>query len=120
MPGLEIRGLRYHHLGVPTDVARPGEEHLEALGVHVVPWERNPFGVEFMRFEPACAVPEVVRRVPHLAFEVDDLDAALVGREILIAPNSPSGGVRVAFISHDGLPVELMQFTDPDDPRRSR
>jgi hypothetical protein len=40
---------------------------------------------------------------------VDDLEAALVGREIIIEPNSPSPGVRVAFIVDDGAPVELMQ-----------
>ncbi|MBI4912516.1 MAG: hypothetical protein HY823_07245 [Acidobacteria bacterium] len=112
-------GFHYHHFGVPTETPREGEEHLEALGVHLVPWNSNPFGIEFMRFEPHCKVPDLVRRVPHLAFEVDDLDAALEGQPILIPPNAPSDGVRVAFIEHDGLPVELLQFTDPQDPRRA-
>ena len=47
----------------------------------------------------------------HLAFEVDDLEAEIAGREILIAPNSPSPGVRVAFIVADGAPVEFLQYT---------
>jgi hypothetical protein len=55
-------------------------------------------------------VPEILRRVPHIAFAVDDLDEALKGREILIAPTEPSAGVRVAFILDDGAPVELLQF----------
>jgi len=55
-------------------------------------------------------VPEIVRTVPHIAFAVDDLDEALKGREILIAPTEPSVGVRVAFILDDGAPVELLQF----------
>ena len=112
-------GFRYHHLGVPTDQARAGEEHLPGLGVHLVPWDRNPFAIEFMRFEPSCEVPDLVRRIPHLAFEVEDLDAALAGRIVIIPPNSPSNGVRVAFIEHDGLPVELLAFSDPQDPRRA-
>jgi len=41
---------------------------------------------------------------------VDDLDEALKGREILIAPTEPSAGVRVAFILDDGAPIELLQF----------
>jgi hypothetical protein len=45
-----IPGLRYHHLGFPQEQARPGEQHLDPLGVHVVPWDSNPFGIEFMRF----------------------------------------------------------------------
>jgi hypothetical protein len=48
--------------------------------------------------------------VPHVAFEVDDLEAALEGREVLIEPNSPSPGVRVAFVVDNGAPVELMQM----------
>lgn len=63
-----------------------------------------------IRFEPHCGVPAIVRTVPHIAFAVDDLDEALKGREILIAPTEPSVGVRVAFILDDGAPVELLQF----------
>ena len=63
-----------------------------------------------MRFDADCVVPDLVRNVPHVAFEVDDLDAELAGKEILIAPNSPSPGVRVAFIVHDGAPVELLEI----------
>jgi hypothetical protein len=115
-----IPGLRYHHLGVPHGRARPGEQHLHDLGVHIVAWDSNPFGIEFMRFEPQCEVPDLVRRLPHLAFEVDDLDRAIAGRPLIIPPNRPSEGVRVAFIEHEGLPVELLQFDDPEDPRRAR
>ena len=63
-----------------------------------------------MRFEPEAPVPELVRTVPHVAFEVDDLSAEIAGKEILIAPNSPSPGVTVAFIVENGAPVEFLQF----------
>ena len=63
-----------------------------------------------MRFEPEAPVPELVRTVPHVAFEVDDLSAEIAGKEILIAPNSPSPGVTVAFIVENRAPVEFLQF----------
>ena len=63
-----------------------------------------------MRFEPEAPVPELVRTVPHVAFEVDDLSAEIAGKEILIAPNSPSPGVTVAFIVEYGAPVEFLQL----------
>ena len=63
-----------------------------------------------MRFEPDAPVPELVRTVPHVACEVDDLSAEVAGKEILIAPNSPSPGVTVAFIVENGAPVEFLQF----------
>ncbi|MBI5084716.1 MAG: VOC family protein [Acidobacteria bacterium] len=106
-------GWRYHHLGVPYTEPHPEETHLEHPGVHVRGFATSPYGIEWMRFEPGCAVPEVIRTVPHVAFEVDDLDEALKGKEILIAPNSPAEGVRVAFILDDGAPVELLQFREP-------
>jgi hypothetical protein len=63
-----------------------------------------------MRFEPGSCVPELVRTVPHVAFEVDDLAAALRGKQILTPPNSPSEGVTVAMIVDNGAPVELLAF----------
>lgn len=101
---------KYHHLGMPTDKARPGEQYMEELKLHVVPFDRNPYGIEWMRYEAGCPLPELVRKVPHIAFEVDDLESEIAGQEILIAPNSPSPGVTVAFIVVDGAPVEFLQF----------
>lgn len=109
---------RYHHIGIPTQEAKPGETHLGHLKVFIVSHDKSEFGVEWMRFEADAAVPDLVRQVPHVAFEVDDLAAELAGREILIAPNSPSNGVRVAFIVENGAPIELMEFTDPGHAAR--
>ena len=85
--------------------------HVARLGVHVSGFETSPYGIEWIRFEPHCDVPEIVRSVPHIAFAVDDLDEALNGKEILIAPTEPSAGVRVAFILDDGAPIELLEFS---------
>ncbi len=63
-----------------------------------------------MRFEETSPLPELIRTVPHLAFVVEDLDAALEGREILYDVSSPSAGVRTAMICDDGAPIELMEF----------
>jgi hypothetical protein len=52
----------------------------------------------------------LIKSVPHVAFEVDDLEAAIKGREILTEPNSPSAGVWVAMILDSGAPVELLEF----------
>jgi hypothetical protein len=101
---------RYHHLGIPTTESRPGERHLAEFGVFVSGYETSPYGIEWMRWEPHATTPELVRTVPHVAFEVDDLAAEMAGHEVLIAPNSPSPGLTVAFFVVDGAPVELMKF----------
>ena len=101
---------RYHHLGIPTEVPHEGETYLEEYKLYFTSFETNPYGIEWMRFEPDCPLPELVKTVPHVAFEVDDLDAELEGKDILIAPNSPSPGVTVAFIVDNGAPIEFLQF----------
>jgi hypothetical protein len=101
---------KYHHLGIPTTRVQAGERYLPHLKVHVSGFESSPYGIEWMRFDPDCPVPELVRTVPHVAFEVDDLETEVAGKQLLIAPNSPSPGVRVAFIVDNGAPVEFLQL----------
>ncbi len=104
----------YHHVGIPTDVKRDGETYLEQFKVFVSGYKTSRYGVEWMRFEPDCPLPELVRQVPHVAFKVDDLAEELQGKEVLIEPNSPSEGVRVAFIVENGAPIELLEFFDAE------
>jgi hypothetical protein len=109
-PAVTKKGWRYHHMGIPTESPRAGERHLEHLKVFVSGFETSPYGIEWMRFEPECPVSELIRTVPHIAFEVDDLDAEIEGKELLGAVSEPSEGVRVAMIIDDGAPVELLEF----------
>jgi hypothetical protein len=106
-----IARFRYHHVGKE---ARAGEVYLEDLGMYVSGFSISRFGVEWIRFEKDAPYPELVKTVPHVAFVVDDLDAALAGREILIPPNSPSEGITVAFVVENDAPVEFLQFDGPE------
>ncbi|MBP1649153.1 MAG: hypothetical protein H6Q30_2598 [Bacteroidetes bacterium] len=103
-------GWRYHHMGIPTTESRPGEKYLPHLKIYVSGFDTSPFGIEWMRFEPDCKVSELVRTVPHIAFEVDNLEEALQGRTLLGKIGSPSSGVRAAMIIDNGAPVELIEF----------
>ena len=103
--------MRYHHVGIPTTAPRPGETYLEAYKTFCTDHESNPFGIQWMRYEDDCPLPELVKTVPHVAFQVDDLAAALVGHEVLIEPNSPSPGVTVAFVVVEGAPVEFLELS---------
>jgi len=70
----------------------------------------SAYGVEWMRFEKHSPVPERLQTVPHLAFDVDDLDAAFQRRDVLLPPGSPSEGARATVIVRDGAPIELIWF----------
>lgn len=108
-----MSGRRYHHIGIPTEERREGEVYLERLKMWASGFDTSPYGVEWLRFEPDSPLPELVQTVPHVAFVVDDLEEALVGQEVLIEPNRPSEGLTVAFIVHDGAPIEFLQFDGP-------
>jgi hypothetical protein len=72
-----------------------------------------PFAItEWMWFEHDSTVDELIKTIPHIAFEVDDLDAELSRHNLTIIapPNSPAEGIRVAMIIHNGAPVELIEF----------
>jgi hypothetical protein len=105
-------GWRYHHLGIPTDIAMPGEQYLAQFKLYVSGFDSSPYGIEWMRYEQDSPIHDLIKTVPHLAFEVDDLDLELSRHhfEILTPPNSPGAGTRVAMIVHNGAPIELIEF----------
>lgn len=103
--------MKYNHIGIPTTSEFEGEIDLPKLKMTVSDHENNPFGVQWQRYWDNAPYPDIVKTVPHVAFEVDDLSAAIAGKKVLIRPNSPSEGLLVAFIEVNGAPVELMQYT---------
>jgi hypothetical protein len=102
--------MKYNHVGIPTTRAFEGEIPLPHLKVTVSDHKNNPFGIQWQRYWEDSPCPELVKTVPHVAFEVDDLQAAIKDRHVIIEPNSPSHGVLVAFIEVNGAPIELMQI----------
>jgi len=102
--------MKFNHVGIPTTSRFEGEIDLPHLKITVSDHENNSFGIQWMRYWPDAPYPEIIKTLPHVAFEVEDLEAALQNQKVLIAPNSPSEGVTVAMIEVNGAPVELMQY----------
>ena len=102
--------MKFNHIGIPTAGSFDGEIPLPHLKMTVSDHQGNPFGIQWQRYWDDAPYPDLVKTVPHVAFEVDDLTAALKDQHVIIEPNSPSRGVLVAFIEVSGAPVELMQI----------
>jgi len=100
----------YNHIGIPTTEKKEGEVHIPHLKMYVTDHKKSPHRIQWIRFEDNAPYPDLVLTVPHVAFEVDDLEEALGGQKVIIEPNSPSPGLIVAFIEDSGAPVELMQY----------
>ncbi len=106
--------LHYHHIGIPTNRPLPTEHYDPKYKMTASGYAQSRYGIEWMAFDADCSLPELVKTVPHVAFVVDDLDAAIAGQEVLIEPDSPVEGVRVAFVVENGAPVEFLQFLRPE------
>ncbi len=100
----------FHHVGYPTTRARAGEIHLPDIDLYITDAGQHPHRVEWVRFGPACTLPVALSRTPHVAFVVDQLEAALVGQQVIVPPFEPLPGVRVAFVLDDEAPVEFLEF----------
>ena len=101
---------RFHHVGVITDQPQPGEIYVAETKVHVTNPVAHPYRVEYLRFEPDSPVTGPVRDRPHMAFVVDDLEAALARERVLLGPFRAMEGLRVAFVLKDEAVFEFMQF----------
>jgi len=102
--------MKFNHVGIPVTGSFEGEIDLPHLKMTVSDHENNKYGIQWQRYWQDAPYPELVKSIPHVAFVVEDLDAELLGQKIIIEPNSPSKGLRVAFIEVNGAPVELMEY----------
>ncbi len=77
--------LTYHHVGIPTDRPLPPEDYNERYRCYASGYFESPYGVEWMKYDPDCPLPELIKTVPHVAFIVDH-----------------------------GAPIEFLQFDRPE------
>ena len=101
--------MKFHHVGIPSATPRDGEIYLEGARLFVTDVEASPYRIEWLRFEAGSTMPEQIQNSTHLAFEVDDLAAAMAGKTVLLEPFSPMEGVEVAFVADGEAVIELMR-----------
>jgi hypothetical protein len=102
----------FHHVGLTTLEEQPNEDEVVQSKCWVTDPADHPMRIEFLRYAPDSPVSEEFQSSPHIAYAVDDLEASLVGKEIVIEPFDVDDPpfARVAFTKEDGLFVEYMQF----------
>lgn len=103
-------GWKFHHIGIPTNEKKENERHVP--GCFVSGFNTNPFGIEWMRFEQGSKTQELIQKVPHVAFEVKNLDWELENRgfNVISPPCVTADGIREAMIEYNGAPVQLFEF----------
>ena len=104
------KGMRFHHIGIPTGEVKKDEVYLEKYKFYVSGFNSSEYGIEWMRFEEGSPVADIIKKVPHVAFEVDNLEETIKGKELIGEVGSPSKGIKVAMILDNGAPVEFLEF----------
>ena len=109
---IKNRGWKYHHLGIPTRKKMPDERYIPQFKFYVSGFGNSPFGVEWMRFEKDSPIHKLIQKVPHIAFEVEDINYELAKGDlnVITETNSPAEGIKVAMIEDNGTPIELIEF----------
>jgi hypothetical protein len=103
------QNLKYHHLGIPTSEKRQDEVYLDDFKMFISGYDKSEFKIEWMRILPESKLPDLVKNIPHIAFEVENLDEILKGKKVIIEPNFPSPEYKVAFIEENGAPIEFLE-----------
>ena len=73
-------------------------------------FRKNPYHIEWLRYEPDTPVTGPVRHLPHVAFRVDSIQEAAKGLKVLLEPFD-AGLATVGFYqTPDGGIVEFMEY----------
>lgn len=110
----------FDHIGIVTLEPREGESWVAFSEVWVTNPRLHPQRIEYIR---PRALPQVdpsqvglwkLWNLPHVAYRVDNLEAAIEGEELVLGPFEPADFGRVAFVHKDGVVVEYLHYTRLD------
>ena len=78
--------MQFDHVGIVTTEKKPDEIFIEPTRVWITDFQKHPYRVEWLRYEPDSPVTGPVREMPHVAYRVDDIEAASKGMKVLLEP----------------------------------
>lgn len=104
----------FHHVGIPTNEVREGERYSSVFKMYTS-GGAAPTRIQYHRFEAGSSLHPIIQTLPHVAFKVDCLEAAIENKELLLAPYEPFAGFRVAITLENGWPVEYLETCLSED-----
>lgn len=109
--------MKYSHYGIPTSEVKENESYVEVgdFKFYTTPYEANKYHIMWHRFEEGHGLPEIITKVPHIAFTVENLDKEIKGKKVILGPYYPLEGYRVAMFEEDGVLIELIETKLSDE-----
>ena len=102
--------MQFDHVGIVTTHKQAGETFVPATRVWITDFQKHPYRVEWLRYEPDSPVTGPVREMPHVAYRVDDIEAAAQGLKTLLEPFDAGMAVVGFYQTADGAVVEFMKY----------
>ena len=100
--------MKYLHTGMIVGEKLPDMIYMEPLKVWVTDASKDKYAIEFLYFEVDSPMAAAIQEQPHVAYEIEDIDAALEGKSILW-PKMDVGGAYIAFVYDNDTVVEFYQ-----------
>ncbi len=104
--------LQFDHVGIVTTEKKPGEIFIAPTRVWITDFQKHPFRVEWLRYEPDTPVTGPVRQGPHLAFRVKSIAEASRGMKCLLEPFDVGFAVVAFYQADDGAVIEFMEYKE--------
>ncbi len=105
----------FSHVGIPTTESKAGETYAEGMKLHLTDFANSEHNIEWLRFDADCEMPREIQDHTHIAYIVEDLDAAIAGQKVILDPVAVNESLRIAFIvDGEGCPIEFMEMSGGD------
>lgn len=102
---------QYMHIGIPVLNKKEGMVFNEWGKFWVnESVDEYDYKIEYLKFEEGTRFPEILSKMWHVAYKVDDMEPYLKDSdEILFGPETVSDTVRLAFIRKEEAIIELYE-----------
>jgi hypothetical protein len=103
---------QFHHVGLRALDEQPSEFHVPPSKCWVTNPNHHPQQIEYLRYSPDSPISEEFKNAIHIAYEVDELEPHLEGKEVVLQPFDVGDPpfATVAFTKEHGLFTEYMKF----------
>lgn len=104
--------MQFDHIGIVTTDKKADETFVPATRVWITDFQKHPFRVEWLRYEPDSPVSGPVRQMPHVAYRVKSIREAARGMKVLLEPFDAGIAVVGFYQTEDGAVVEFMEYPE--------
>lgn len=103
--------MKFNHVGIIATEPKAGEVYNPGMKIYLTDYSCSEHRIEWIRPTAESEMPKEILTQTHIAYEVEDLEAAIAGKKVILPPCPINDELTIAFIvDSEGCPIEYMQF----------